>query len=76
MAFARLSCRQASAEVLPMGGTREILKTAEEEALPVLSVADGASSRSSNKWKEESPFSLLPASKVPLPPHLPSDRER
>ena len=51
MAFARLSCRQASAEVLPMGGTREILKTAEEEALPVLSVADGASSRSSNKWK-------------------------
>ena len=51
MAFARLSCRQASAEVLPMGGTREILKTAEEEAHPVLSVADGASSRSSNKWE-------------------------
>ena len=51
MAFARLSCWQASAEVPPMGGTTEILKTAEEEAHPVLCVADGASSRSSNKWE-------------------------
>ena len=34
-----------------MGGTTEILKTAEEEAHPVLCVADGASSRSSNKWE-------------------------